>query len=328
MRREDKNLKNIFAPVRSDLNRFDAVLDEQLQADSDLIQSVINHLLEKRGKRIRPTFLFLTARCSGYNHRRMVEAALGIELIHTATLLHDDVVDESDTRRGHESINYRWNNLTAILMGDFLFAKAFKMLVATDSPKLVALVAETTERVSIGELRQLEESGNFELSEEMYLDIIAAKTASLFSAAASSGAVLNKADSREVKRLSDFGEKLGTSFQIADDLLDIVGEQSKIGKEVGSDLMQGKATLPLIYALRNSGEKVRTEIVKILSNGTKPTEYQRVIEFIGNSGGIDYARERAMQFGESGLKLIRKYGDSKYSAALEQVVQFTVNREN
>ena len=220
------------------------------------------------------------------------------------------------------------NNLVAILMGDFLFAKAFKMLVATDSPKLVARVAETTERVSFGELRQLEESGNFEISEEAYLDIIAAKTASLFSTSASSGAVLNNAKSREIKRLSDFGEKLGTSFQIADDLLDIVGEQSKIGKEVGSDLMQGKATLPLIYALRNSGEKVRTEIVKILSNGTKPTEYRQVIEFIGNSGGIDYARERAIEFGESGLKLIRKYGDSKYYDALERVVRFTVNREN
>jgi octaprenyl-diphosphate synthase len=140
--------------------------------------------------------------------------------------------------------------------------------------------------------------------------------------------VLNSAESREIKRLSDFGEKLGTSFQIADDLLDIVGEEKKTGKEVGSDLMQGKATLPLIYALRQSSEKIRNEMVSILSNGTKPTEYQRVIEFIGDSGGIDYARNRALEFGETGLKLIRKYGDSQYSSALERVVYFTVNRDN
>ncbi len=328
MRREDAKLKRFFEPVRGDLGKFDSLIEENLFADSQLIVSVIDHLLEKRGKRIRPTFLFLTARCSGYAHKKMVEAALGIELIHTATLLHDDVIDEADTRRGQKTVNAQWTNMISILMGDFFFAKAFRMLVSTGSAELVERVSFTTERVSFGELRQIEESGNFDISEEAYLDIIAAKTASLFATSAASGAILANAGAREVSRLSQFGERVGTSFQIADDLLDLVGDSSKTGKEVGSDLMQGKATLPLIYALRKSSTKVRNEITGILSNGALPDDYARVVDFIGTSGGINYARDRALEYGESGLKLIRKYGTSKYAEALRDMVHFTANREN
>jgi len=328
MRREDTKLKKFFEPVSDDLKKFDTLIEENLFADSRLIESVIDHLLEKRGKRIRPTILFLTARCSGYTHEKIVEAALGIELIHTATLLHDDVVDEADTRRGQKTVNAGWTNLISILMGDFMFAKAFRMLVSTECSKLVERVSYTTERVSFGELRQIEESGNFEISEESYLDIIAAKTASLFSTSAASGAILNDAGSSEIDRMSDFGEKVGTSFQIADDLLDLIGDTSKTGKEIGSDLMQGKATLPLIYSLRKSSSKVRNEITGILSNGAQPADYERVVDFIGNSGGLTYARERALEYGESGLELISKYGSSDYADALRDVVYFTVNREN
>ena len=328
MRREDKHLKQFFDPIRADLKKFDKLLDRQLNADSDLIQSVIDHLLERRGKRIRPTFLFLTARCSGMSHPRMIEAALAIELIHTATLLHDDVVDESDKRRGQKTVNINWSNLISILMGDFLFAKAFRLLVTTQTPRLIERVSLATERVSFGELRQIEECGNFDITEDTYIDIISLKTASLFSTSAAAGAILKGAPSREASRLARFGEGVGISFQIADDLLDLIGDSRKTGKNAGSDLMQGKITLPLIHALKNSSRKVRTEITGILSNGTKPSHYGKVIDFIGNSGGIDYARERAMQFGDGALKLIRKYGQSRYHTALENVVNFTVNREN
>ncbi len=325
---EDKTLRQFFDPVRVDLNRFDKLIGKHLRADSALIQSVVEHLLEKRGKRIRPTFLFLTARCSGMNHADMISAALAIELIHTATLLHDDVIDEADTRRGHKTVNSKWNNLISILMGDFFFAKSFRLLVSTKCPELMERVSKTTEIVSFGELRQIEECGNFDLSEDTYLDIISAKTASLFSTSAVSGALLNNASSREVNRLSSFGENVGISFQIADDLLDLIGDTKKIGKQVGSDLMQGKATLPLIFSLKKSSRKIRDEITGILSNGTKKSEYRKVIDFIMDYGGIEYARSRAEQFGENGLKLLRKYGASKYYTALENVVNFTINREN
>jgi octaprenyl-diphosphate synthase len=328
MLKEDKKLRQFFDPVRVDLNRFDKLIEKHLRADSTLIQSVVEHLLEKRGKRIRPTFLFLTAHCSGMNHFGMVFAALAIELIHTATLLHDDVIDEADTRRGHKTVNAKWNNLISILMGDFFFAKSFRLLVSTKCPELMERVSRTTEEVAFGELRQIEECGNFELSEDVYLDIISAKTASLFSTSAVSGALLNNASSQEVNRLASFGENVGISFQIADDLLDLVGDTKKIGKQVGSDLMQGKATLPLIFSLKKSTQKIRNEITGILSNGTKKSEYRKVIDFILDSGGIEYARNRAEQFGENGLKLLRKYGSSKYYTALENVVSFTINREN
>jgi octaprenyl-diphosphate synthase len=258
----------------------------------------------------------------------MVEAALAIELIHTATLLHDDVVDESDLRRGRKTVNSNWNNLISILMGDFLFAKSFRLLVRTKAPELIERVSRATETVSFGELRQIEECGNFDMTEDVYLDIISAKTAALFSTSAVSGAILKKAPTREVNRLAKFGEGVGISFQIADDLLDLVGDSAKTGKDAGHDLEQGKITLPLIYALKNSSRKIRNEITGILSNGTKPSEYKRVVEFIGNSGGIEYARERAGEFGENALKLIRKYGRSRYHTALERVVHFTIDRED
>jgi octaprenyl-diphosphate synthase len=328
MRKEEKHLRQFFRPVGSDLKRFDSLLDTQLHADSTLIQSVLDYILEKKGKRIRPTFLFLTARCSGMAHSRMIEAALAIELIHTATLLHDDVVDESDRRRGKKTVNSNWTNVISILMGDFLFAKSFRLLVRTGSPKLINRVSLTTERVSFGELRQIEECGNYDITEDAYLDIITAKTASLFSTSAASGAVLSDVPAREVNRLARFGEGVGISFQIADDLLDLIGDSTKTGKDAGNDLMQGKITLPLIYALRKSSQKVRTEITGILSNGTKPSHYKKVIDFIGNAGGIEYARQRAEHFGTDALKLIRKYGQSRYQTALENVVRFTVNREN
>ncbi len=328
MRKEDRHLRQFFRPVASDLRRFDRLLDRQLSTDSTLIQSVLDYILEKKGKRIRPTFLFLTARCSGMAHSRMIEAALAIELIHTATLLHDDVVDESDKRRGQKTVNANWTNVISILMGDFLFAKSFRLLVRAGSSNLINRVSLTTERVSFGELRQIEECGNYDITEDAYLDIITAKTASLFSTSAASGAILNAVPPREVNRLARFGEGVGISFQIADDLLDLIGDSAKTGKNAGSDLMQGKVTLPLIYALRKSSQRVRTEITGILSNGTRPSHYRRVIDFIGNAGGLDYARQRAEDFGMDALKLIRKYGQSRYQTALENVVRFTVTREN
>ncbi|MBU1319391.1 MAG: polyprenyl synthetase family protein [candidate division Zixibacteria bacterium] len=328
MKNEDKNLKQFFDPVRSDLNKFDKLIEEHLYSDSALIQSVLDYLLEKRGKRIRPTFLFLTAHCANMVDPRMIPTAMAIELIHTATLLHDDVVDEADTRRGQKTVNAAWSNMISILMGDYLYTKAFRLLSATKSHKLIDRVSRATEQVSFGELRQIEESGNFDISEDEYLRIIAAKTGALFSTSAASGAILTKAPKREENRLTSFGEKVGISFQIADDLLDLIGDTQKIGKQIGSDLDQGKATLPLIHALDRSSRKVRSEITGILSNGTQNGDFTKVVEFIGNSGGVEYARHRACEFGDIALKLIRKYGPSPYYTAIENVVNFTITREN
>lgn len=327
MKKEDKSLKKFFDPVRSDLDKFDKLIEDHLYANSELIQSVLDYLLEKRGKRIRPTFLFLTAHCANMVDPRMIPTAMAIELIHTATLLHDDVIDEADKRRGQQTVNAAWSNMISILMGDYLYTKAFRLLVSTKSHELIERVSRATEEVSFGELRQIEESGNFNISEGEYLKIIAAKTGALFSTSAATGAILTGAASSEQNRLTRFGENVGISFQIADDLLDLIGDTNKIGKQIGSDLDQGKATLPLIHALDKSSKKVRSEMTEILAQGTKNGDFGRVVEFIGNSGGVEYARRRASEFGDTALRLIRKYGPSPYYTAIEDVVHFTIARE-
>jgi octaprenyl-diphosphate synthase len=322
------DLKELLRPVESDLEKFDLLTDAFLQADSELISSVVKHLLQKKGKRIRPAIAFLISRTAGLEHSHMVEAALAIELIHTATLLHDDVVDDSDTRRGQETVNYKWNNLVSVLMGDYFFAKAFRLLVETESSELVRRVSYATERVSYGELRQIEETFNWELKEDEYYNIIRDKTAALFSVSSASCAVLVEEETKRVDQFGMFGESLGKAFQIADDILDFVGDTSKTGKNVGLDLLQGKVTLPLIYSLREGPRDESEKIMGTLNNGLNEQSLNIILDFINNNGGIEYARQKAAFFGEHALEFICEFPKSSYRESLENLIQFTINRDN
>ncbi|MBD3219200.1 MAG: hypothetical protein GF310_13070 [candidate division Zixibacteria bacterium] len=322
------DLKELLQPVEADLEKFDVLTDEFLKAESDLISSVVKHLLRKKGKRIRPAIAFLISRTAGLEHAQMVEAALAIELIHTATLLHDDVVDESDTRRGQETVNYKWNNLVSVLMGDYFFAKAFRLLVETQSSELVRRVSYATEKVSFGELRQIEETFNWELNEDEYYNIIRDKTAALFSVSSASCAVLVKEETKRINQFGMFGERLGKAFQIADDILDFVGDSSKTGKGIGLDLLQGKVTLPLIYSLREGARDESEKIIGTLNNGLNEESLNTILDFIHNNGGIEYARERAAYFGKDALEFICEFPKSRYRESLENLIQFTINRDN
>jgi octaprenyl-diphosphate synthase len=322
------DLKELLQPVEADLEKFDVLTDEFLRAESDLISSVVKHLLRKKGKRIRPAIAFLISRTAGLEHSQMVEAALAIELIHTATLLHDDVVDESDTRRGQETVNYKWNNLVSVLMGDYFFAKAFRLLVETQSSELVRRVSYATEKVSFGELRQIEETFNWELNEDEYYNIIRDKTAALFSVSSASCAVLINEEKKRINQFGMFGESLGKAFQIADDILDFVGDSSKTGKGIGLDLLQGKVTLPLIYSLREGSGDESEKIMGTLNNGLNEESLNTILEFINNNGGIEYARERAAYFGKDALEFISEFPKSRYRESLENLIQFTINRDN
>ena len=323
-----KQLQELLAPVEKDLNRFDRITDKVLQAESPLIASVVKHLLQKKGKRIRPAISFMVSRAAGINHPNMVNAALAIELIHTATLLHDDVVDESDTRRGQESVNHKWNNLVSVLMGDFFFAKAFRLLVETESTELVRQVSLATEKVSFGELRQIEETYNWELDEKEYYNIIRDKTASLFSVSSASCSILQNNDKKRIREFSNFGERIGKAFQIADDILDLVGDTSKTGKGVGLDLLQGKVTLPLIYTLKQSPKVDVENILGILNNGLNQKSLTKVVKFINDSGGIEYARKKASYLGNQSLEFISEFPRSRYRESLETLITFTINRDN
>jgi len=321
-------LNEMTRPIARDLQAFDRKLDKYLSAESALINSVIKHIMAARGKRLRPALLFLSSRSGGYYSGKLVEAALAIELIHTATLLHDDVIDESEIRRGQRTVNHRWNNLVSVLMGDFLFSRAFVIMVNTGSTEVIKSISRATARVSFGELRQIEEAANYDLREKEYIKIISDKTAALFATACEVGPLMKKADPGITKKFRDFGENVGIAFQITDDLLDFVGDSEKTGKYPGADLMQGKVTLPLIYSLAKSSQKVRSEITGILDNGINKRGVKQVVKFVTEQGGINYAYDIARNYSERAAALF-DYGENNiYSRTLKDILEFTVTRDN
>jgi len=275
---------------------------------------------------MRPAFLFLSARAADSYSEYAADASLAIELIHTATLLHDDVVDESDLRRGQDTVNHKWKNLISVLMGDYIFAKAFRVMVGTQSIELINVISRATERVSIGELRQIEETENYSLSEEEYLEIIADKTASLFSVSCESGPVLTGRDKKERQRFAEFGEKIGTAFQVADDLLDFVGDSEVTGKEPGNDVLNGKVTLPLIYSLKSVGDAAGREMTRYLQDGGGEESFLKVHDFVTETGGLDYAYHRASELGEQALDSISSLKPSIYHDSLASMVRYAVSR--
>lgn len=322
-----KKLKELIKPVEPDLKRFDEELSNAIKDDSPLITSIAQHLLRTHGKRIRPAFMFLSSRAAEFYTNNTVNASLAIELIHTATLLHDDVVDDSDLRRGGKTVNAEWTNLVAVLMGDYLFAKAFRLMSEIGSIELMQAISRATERVSVGELRQVEETSNYDLSEEEYLKIIADKTASLFSVACEAGPILAEQNSRTRERFAGFGEKIGVAFQIADDLLDFVGDADITGKEPGNDIMTGKVTLPLIFTLRNGGRSRSREIKSILGdNGASREGFKTILKYVIDSGGIDYANKMAARIAHEGFERIGDLADSVYYRSLSGMVEFSTSR--
>lgn len=321
-------LNDMTRPIAADLKAFDRKLDKYLSAESALINSVIKHIMASRGKRLRPALLFLSSRSGGYYSARLIEAALAIELIHTATLLHDDVIDESDIRRGQRTVNYRWNNLVSVLMGDFLFSRAFVIMVNTGSADVIKSISRATARVSFGELRQIEEAANYDLPENEYIKIISDKTAALFATACEVGPLMKKAGAVAIRKYRAFGENIGIAFQIADDLLDFVGDSQKTGKHPGSDLMQGKVTLPLIYSLAKSSKKVRSEITGLLDNGINKSGVKRIVKFVTEQGGINYAYDIARSYSDRAGALFNDEKSNIYSRTLKDILEFTVSRDN
>ena len=316
------------SPIKSDLDLFNTKLNDYLQGDSPLITSIARHLLKSRGKRMRPIFLFLSSRASDNYTESSVDASLAIELIHTATLLHDDVVDESEMRRGLETVNAQWTNLISVLMGDYLFAKAFRVMVQANSIELIGAISRATERVAVGELRQIEETSNYDLSEDEYLSIIADKTASLFSISCETGPILKKKTEKERQQFAEFGEKVGTAFQIADDLLDFVGDAEVTGKEPGNDVLTGKVTLPVIYSLKKVNKASRNEIINLL-NQQDEDSFKKIYDFVTETGGIDYAYKRASKLGQQGFEAISSsITQSIYLKRLEDMVAFTTARNS
>lgn len=320
-------LDQILLPVKEDLLEFDRKVKDYIHSDSPLIYQIANHILKRKGKRLRPSLVYLSAGACGKKSTKLTQAALAIELIHTATLLHDDVVDGSSTRRGQATVNSRWNNLVSVLMGDYLFAKAFKIMMETESQPLLSAISSATERVSVGELLQVQECFNYELDENSYLNIIREKTASLFSVACESGAILSSTEDNYREKFKTYGENFGIAFQIRDDLLDFVGKKEKTGKEPGNDLKEGKITLPLIFALKNASLSKRKEVVKLLDDGFNRDGFEKILLFIKEEKGVEYGHLKAKEYGDKALRKLSHLDGSEYKQALAHLVDFTVSRD-
>lgn len=315
---------SVFAPISGQLEEFEAELKAALETDSPLIRGITEHLYGGSGKRLRPALIFLA---SGKKNRPALYAALAVELIHTATLLHDDVVDESVTRRGIETVNHKWSNLVSVLMGDYFFAKAFGMLVKAESPGLMGTFAEATERVSVGELNQAYYTGNFDIGEEIYLSIIADKTASLFACSAEAGAICSRHNGDVRRGLKSFGENLGLAFQITDDVLDLVGETKKTGKSLGCDIREGWVTLPLIEALKKDNGNSKERFKRILGGNVRQADIAEVVDFVQEKGGIEYAEQKARLFVEKAVDVLEGLDGLPMKPALVQLASLAATRD-
>jgi octaprenyl-diphosphate synthase len=288
---------------------------------------VAHYIVRSGGKRLRPALLLLASSAAGYRGEARFQLAAVVEFIHTATLLHDDVVDESDLRRGHPTANAAFGNAAAVLVGDFLYSRAFQMMVEVDNMRVMQVLAEATNTIAGGEVLQLMGSHDPEVDEERYLEVIRRKTAKLFEAAARLGGVLAGAESGIEAGLADYGMHVGTAFQLIDDVLDYSGDTETIGKSLGDDLAEGKPTLPLIYTMR-SGAPEQSDLVRRAIREGGRSDFAAVLQAIRGSGALDYARAAAKREADAAAAAIAPLAASDFKSSLLELASFSVTRRN
>jgi octaprenyl-diphosphate synthase len=311
--------------IADDLTAVDAVIRHRLRSDVVLIRQIAEYIIGGGGKRLRPALLILSARACGYEGRNHHELAAVVEFIHTATLLHDDVVDESGLRRGQATANALFGNAAAVLVGDFVYSRAFQMMVEVEDMKVLRVLADATNVIAEGEVMQLMNCRNAELDEQGYLQVIRFKTAKLFEAATRLGAILGRSGDALEHAMASYGAHLGTAFQLIDDVLDYSGDQGVIGKNVGDDLAEGKATLPLIYVMKR-GTKEQARLVRHAIEHGGLDELDAVLDAIRASGALEYARNQARAESDAAGAALEALPNSKYRDFLLQLTDFAVTR--
>jgi len=312
--------------IAEDLSQIDAVIRARLSSDVVLIRQVADYIIGSGGKRLRPALLILAAGSCGYNGAHRHELAAVIEFIHTATLLHDDVVDDSQLRRGRATANSAFGNAAAVLVGDFLYSRAFQMMVQAGRMRVMEVLADATNAIAEGEVMQLMHVHNADVDEQAYLRVIRAKTARLFEAAGRLGAILAVAPPAQEQALADYGMHLGTAFQLVDDILDYSGDLSQTGKNLGDDLAQGKMTLPMIHAMRH-GSVQQAQVVRnaVVHGGIE--DFEPVLRAMRESGALDYARARAEAAAGDACAALGALPHSKYKESLLELAAFAVTRK-
>ena len=320
-------LEDIKAPVAREMEEFEPKFRASMKTHVLLLDKIMGYIVKRKGKQMRPMFVFLTAGVCGTINESTYRGASLIELLHTASLVHDDVVDEANYRRGFFSVNALWKNKIAVLVGDFLLARGLILSVENKDFNLLSIVTNAVREMSEGELLQFEKSRKLDITEEVYYEIIRRKTASLISSCCAVGAASSGATEDSVHKMKVFGEKIGMAFQIKDDLFDY-GED-EIGKPLGIDIKEKKMTLPLIHALSKTGWFEKRKILGIVKNeSSKPKKVKEVIDFVKASGGIEYANKAMNRFREEASQILNGFPDSRYKESLIQLVQFTIERNN
>lgn len=320
-------LDDIKAPIAREMHDFEQKFRASMRTKVLLLDKIMSYIVKRKGKQMRPMFVFLSAGTSGQITESTYRGASLIELLHTATLVHDDVVDEANYRRGFFSVNALWKNKIAVLVGDFLLSRGLLLSVENKDFNLLSIVSDAVREMSEGELLQFEKSRRLDITEDVYFEIIRQKTASLIASCCAVGASSSGASEDVVKTMRLFGEKIGMAFQIKDDLFDY-GEE-EIGKPLGIDIKEKKMTLPLIHALSKSGWLERRRILSIVKNESHKTKKVReVIEFVKQSGGIEYAKAVMNRYHQDAIDLLKDFPESSYKKSLEQLVQFTIDRNN
>lgn len=319
------SLSSIQAPIAEPMKAFEGKFRQFMKTKVMLLDTIMNYIVQRKGKQMRPMFVFLTAGCVGEITEKTYRGAALIELLHTATLVHDDVVDESDYRRGFFSINAVWKNKIAVLVGDYLLSKGLLLSVDHKDFDLLTSVSTAVREMAEGELLQIEKARKLDITEDVYFDIIRKKTATLIAACCAVGVQSTDADPKYVDMAHQFGEKVGIAFQIKDDLFDY--GDAEIGKPLGIDIKEKKMTLPLIYALQNTTRSLRKQMIKTIKNDSdNPVKVKEVIAFVKSTGGIAYATQRMQEFAQEAHEILSQFPDSAYRTSLGNLLNYTIER--
>ncbi|MFD1314567.1 polyprenyl synthetase family protein [Namhaeicola litoreus] len=323
-----KTVELIKIPIQTEMESFEQKFKDSMASTVPLINRITHYIVRRKGKQMRPMFVFLVAKMvsNGNFKERTYRGAAIIELIHTATLVHDDIVDDSNRRRGFFSLNALWKNKIAVLFGDFLLSKGLILSIDNDDFDILKHISVAVREMSEGELLQIEKARLLDITEDVYFEIIRKKTATLIAACTAIGATSVDAPPREIENMRRFGELIGIAFQIKDDLFDYTDD--KIGKPTGIDIKEQKMTLPLIYALNNCSEKDRKWLINSVKNHNKNKKrVKEVINFVKKSGGIDYTQSKMEEFQKEALFLLDRYPDSPYKSSLITMVNYVIERE-
>ncbi|MRX47929.1 polyprenyl synthetase family protein [Pedobacter puniceum] len=319
-------LDEIKKPIEKEIDAFEEKFKTSMQSSVPLLDRITHYIVKRKGKQIRPMFVFFAANvCGGITESTYRGAAL-VELLHTATLVHDDVVDNSFERRGFFSVNALWKNKIAVLVGDYLLAKGLQLSVNNQEFTILKIVSDAVQQMSEGELLQVEKVRRMDISEDVYYEVIRQKTASLIASCCAAGAASAGANEEIIKQMHTFGEKIGIAFQIKDDLFDFGVDD--VGKPKGIDIKEKKVTLPLIYALNKAEKANKKKIINLVKNhNDDPDKINTIINFVRNSGGLAYAEQQMMNYQEEAFKILAQFPASESLKGLENLVRFTTERK-